>query len=311
MTAQRPRFSPQPCYGQDDSAASISAEHLLMQDEADAWVPLIHCAADFPQELVRTTAFFFLSCICSPFFCQRNNTSVDDLLTSYEFSFLLLQFEVAISTLVHHPEYNSTLILRSETVSESETDIPLAVPKLKGFTPVRTIRRKLLPRRPGRDGGLEQYCTLYAAAARTETEDVAMTLTVLVLTPIVEQGSNLPYYHPAVLHLAFRYIQLEEPRLQIEAVPLQDVATDVSSRLYRTALALLDTLHRYGHGAANQYKKRVLHDRIVPRDQYQDLYLVLRERHKHLVDSWQESTDPLKHVFEVGFFLYCDGVDVW
>ena len=47
------------------------------------------------------------------------------------------------------------------------------------------------------------------------------------------------------------------------------------------------------------YKKRVIHDCLVPRDIYQDLYLIMRERHKHLVDTWKEVTDPLKHVFEV------------
>lgn len=47
------------------------------------------------------------------------------------------------------------------------------------------------------------------------------------------------------------------------------------------------------------YKKRVNHDCIIPREDYQDLYLLMRERHKHLVGTWQESTDPLKHVFEV------------
>lgn len=41
-----------------------------------------------------------------------------------------------------------------------------------------------------------------------------------------------------------------------------------------------------------------MHDCIVPREAYQDLYLVMRERHKHLVETWQEVTDPLKHVFE-------------
>ena len=51
------------------------------------------------------------------------------------------------------------------------------------------------------------------------------------------------------------------------------------------------------------YKKRVLHDCLVPREVYQDLYLIMRERHKHLVDTWQEVTDPLKHVFEVIILL--------
>jgi tRNASer (uridine44-2'-O)-methyltransferase len=32
---------------------------------------------------------------------------------------------------------------------------------------------------------------------------------------------------------------------------------------------------------------------------YQDVYLKMRERHKGLVNTWKETTDPLKHVFEV------------
>jgi hypothetical protein len=80
---------------------------------------------------------------------------------------------------------------------------------------------------------------------------------------------------------------------------LPSTTTDPNSRLYRTSLALLDTLDRYGWGAMTNYKKRVLHDCLVPREAYQDLYLIMRERHKHLVDTWQEVTDPLKHVFEV------------
>ena len=198
--------------------------------------------------------------------------------------------------LIHHPEYNSTLILRSETISESESDIPSTVPKLRGYLPLRTIHRKLLPRRPGRDAGLEQYCTMYASDSGGGDQNVPI---LLVLTPIVEPGSLLPYYHPTVSHLAFRYVPTDPPRLQIEVVPLPNTPTDVSSRLYRTSLALLDTLHRYGHGAIINYKKRVLHDRLVAREIYQDIYLLMRERHGHLVNDWHESTDPLKHVFEV------------
>jgi tRNASer (uridine44-2'-O)-methyltransferase len=52
------------------------------------------------------------------------------------------------------------------------------------------------------------------------------------------------------------------------------------------------------------YKKRVRHDVLVSREAYQDLYLIMRERHKHLVDSWQEVTDPLKHVFEATYLSF-------
>ncbi|KAI0361234.1 DUF1613-domain-containing protein [Trametes cingulata] len=202
-------------------------------------------------------------------------------------------FQTAVSQLIHHPEYNSTLILRSEIISDSTSDFPTESPQLQGFRPVRSLHRRLLPRRPGRDDGLEQHCTLYAADNHGDAEPV-----VLVLTPIQEPGAALPYYHPAVSHLAFRYVSADGPLLRIEVVPLPSTPTDLDSRLYRTCLALLDTLHRYGWGAVTNYKKRVQHDCIIAREAYQDLYLVMRERHKHLVSEWQEVTDPLKHVFE-------------
>ena len=112
----------------------------------------------------------------------------------------------------------------------------------------------------------------------------------------------MPYYHPTVHHLAFRYIPAETPLLRLEIVPLPETPIDLNSRIYRTCLALLDTLHRYGWGALTNYKKRVHHDCIIPREEYQDLYLVMRERHKHIINEWQEVTDPLKHVFEVCVF---------
>lgn len=210
---------------------------------------------------------------------------------------------------MHHPEYNSTLILRSEVISETTNDFPKSVPVFEGFQSTRCIHRRLLPRRPGRDPLLDQYCTLYGATASpsrqdTHSETLVTIPEVLVLTPIVEAGSSLPYYHPAVSHLAFRYIASDSssdpPALRIEVVPLPGTSLDPNARLYRTCLALLDTLHRYGWGAMTNYKKRVMHDCLIPREEYQDLYLIMRERHKHLVDTWQEVTDPLKHVFEVG-----------
>jgi len=69
------------------------------------------------------------------------------------------------------------------------------------------IHRKLLPRRPGRDSSLEQLCTLYG-------------------TP---DGPVLPYYHPSVSQLAFRYLNHEQ-MLQIEVVPRPDTPTDLNSR---------------------------------------------------------------------------------
>ncbi|KAI6017128.1 hypothetical protein EDC04DRAFT_483270 [Pisolithus marmoratus] len=317
QTTTRPQLLPLPC--------DKNAGHAPLQTSCtgtEIWTPIICCPAPFAVDF----------------------------------------FEKAVEQLVDHPEHNSTLILRSETLSDvrsfSEEDscparrhgegeeedaemLPQDLPHcyLEGYRPVRAIRRRLLPRRPGRDASLEQTCVFYAAAVKTGTEvgkihtglqeeehtttptcyedeqkDVA---SLLVLTPLLKVGEALPYYHPAVRRLAVRYVRnVQEPSgeesetttvadgmLLIEAVlppssPNPPHPPDPNSRLYRTCLALLDTVHRYGWGALTHYRKRVHHDVLVPREEYQDLYLVLRERYKHLVGQWKEATDPAKHVFE-------------
>ncbi|KAF7302225.1 hypothetical protein MIND_00789500 [Mycena indigotica] len=218
---------------------------------SSSWKPLLWSAADFPPEI----------------------------------------FESAVSQLVNHPEYNSTLILRSEIIAETSDEFPAAIPALDGLTPIKTIHRRLLPRRPTRDAALEQYCTLYGLDGTPST---------LVLTPIIPNGGSLPYYHPPVSNLAFRYLETTPPTLRVEMILLSpdETPTDPNSRLYRTGLALLDAIHRYGWGVLSNYQKRVNHDRVVAREAYQDLYLIMREKFKHIVDNWVETTDPLKHVFE-------------
>ncbi|KAI0032465.1 DUF1613-domain-containing protein [Vararia minispora EC-137] len=206
-------------------------------------------------------------------------------------------FETATSQLIHHPEYNSTLILRSETFADFDAPEDLRqlnIPRIEGYSASRNICRHLLPRRPGRDEGLDQHCTLYVP---TDTLIGAVHPALLILTPIMPSHGKLPYYHPTVSHLAFRYL-LSEARLRIEVIPLPGTPLGLGSRLYRTCLALLETLHRYGWGARTHYRKRVLHDRLIAREEYQDLYLVMRERYKYLIGQWNEVTDPLKHVFE-------------
>jgi tRNASer (uridine44-2'-O)-methyltransferase len=182
--------------------------------------------------------------------------------------------------MVEHPEWNSTLILRTETVhhlQEPNLDIT-TVPLIKDHIAVKNIRRRLLPRRPGRDEPVQQDCTLYT----TEHEYEKRSLSLLILTPVLTAGEELPYYHPAVDHLALRYVPsvtLATPTitneanaspvygdLQVLVVPHDGAAPqNPSSRLHRTCRALLETIHRYGWGALTSYKKRVRHDYLVPR----------------------------------------------
>jgi tRNASer (uridine44-2'-O)-methyltransferase len=282
LALARPRFNPSPCSSDVDPPPLSGSTNVT-------WTPIITCPADFPAPLVRLFLILIVPALTPP------------------------QFEHAISQLVHHPEYNSTLILRSEIIQDTiAPPFPDIVPALQGLQPVRNIHRRLLPRRPTRDAALEQHCTLYAPSSSHPTEAEA-EIAALVLTPILSPeggGGVLPYYHPTVTHLAFRFVaptttttttttSSPAAALRIEAVPHAGTSLDPGARLYRTCLSLLETLHRYGWGALTHYKKRVAHDVLVPRETYQDLYLVMRERHKRLVDDWREVTDPLKHVFEV------------
>lgn len=219
------------------------------------------------------------------------------------------------------------MILRSEIIEESKQESRLEVPSLRGFRFVRNVYRRLLPRRPGRDPPIEQDCTFYSDLYGPPCNDVQncdrevegrsdseTPVNCLILTPKLKQGVEMPYYHPAVFHIAFRYLYSTGSdntnlgvgnnakaliRIEVVLQPNAPDPKDINARLYRTCLALLETIHRYGYGIFTNYRKRVHHDCIVSREEYQDLYLIMRERHKHLVNEWHEATDPLKHVFEV------------
>ncbi|KAL7425199.1 tRNA(Ser) Um(44) 2'-O-methyltransferase [Cryptotrichosporon argae] len=69
-------------------------------------------------------------------------------------------------------------------------------------------------------------------------------------------------------------------------------------RLERTCLALLERLYKFGAGTYNGYQKRVHHDIVVAREPFQDLYLVLKDRHRHLESRAQRpgSTPKLEDV---------------
>lgn len=93
--------------------------------------------------------------------------------------------ETAILQLVHHSECNSTLTLRSDTVSETEGDAELAlgILTLDGLISRWAIRRKLLAPRPG-NASLEQHCALYAAPTDASHDAEPSVPTVLVVMPV-------------------------------------------------------------------------------------------------------------------------------
>jgi tRNASer (uridine44-2'-O)-methyltransferase len=71
------------------------------------------------------------------------------------------------------------------------------------------------------------------------------------------------------------------------------------AKLNRIAFHLLEILHKHGQGSVEGYVKRVNHDIVIPQARFQDRYGYLKSKYaRQLVESWAESTDPGKHVFE-------------
>lgn len=119
------------------------------------------------------------------------------------------------------------------------------------------MHRRILARNPNRDAALEQICVYYA----TSPSDSPSLVT---LTPRLEPEQEIPFYHPRVIQLAFRYITATSGNLlSIYILPLESEGAaheDPTSRLYRTCLALLETISKRGWGKITGYKKRVVHD---------------------------------------------------
>lgn len=208
---------------------------------------------------------------------------------------------------IEHPERNSSTILRGEVWCESEHE--------NDTIQYRCIRR-LLPRRVKMDRGMLQECVVYACEpehgrvvyttlrpsdAATEAPDPHKFAS-LSSRDLCASAADVPYYHPAVRGVAFHYIPTTPKatiRIDLSLFPTEPRPVSPTSRLGRTALSLLRMMHQHAYGHATSYVKRVHHDMLVPRDEYQDLYLSLRTKHAHrLLETWAEVTDPKKHVFE-------------
>lgn len=245
--------------------------------------------------------------------------------------------------LIRHPERNSTNILRADITSKSKyTERNFSGTDEAHWTKEWTISRTILPRRPNLDWNMQQDCSLYVRQSLPHTRadvdshgsDDNVEEALIVYTPLIGSLSHprmdvadspdsakigkpppreafIPFYHPKVRALAFRYTTLPgtdgntspdvHGQLSISIVPFapQPVAYPATHKLSRVGLSLLTTLHMHTWGHLNSYQKRVHHDRIVPKSIYQDLYLALKTKYAaQLIQGWQEVTDPQKHVFE-------------
>ncbi|EDN08569.1 predicted protein [Histoplasma mississippiense (nom. inval.)] len=135
----------------------------------------------------------------------------------------------------------------------------------------------------------------------------------VVYTPHIRSESEMPYYHPSVRALALSYdlncsakSETEDSgTLSIHFSPFTpELPQSIAYRLQRTLLALLSThlrLSRKPFAAAGPPRSKTAapKDNIVLQHVVQNTYSRLKETYAApIMNSWVETTEPSKHVFE-------------
>ena len=145
--------------------------------------------------------------------------------------FTLNTFLSITKELTLHPERNSTLILRADPLpprtvtSDDELTRRLQGLSLEGMELVEEIRVRLMPRMVKRDGRLDETVQFYRSRGRKrrrssltkeqvheaqlgpeeEAEEDKGEEALVVMTPEVKDVADIPYFHPPVKQLAYRW----------------------------------------------------------------------------------------------------------
>ncbi|KAK4569643.1 tRNA(Ser) Um(44) 2'-O-methyltransferase [Recurvomyces mirabilis] len=194
---------------------------------------------------------------------------------------------------------------------------------LPGYDLRRTMVRQLIPRNPQLDKALVQTCHLFQRWDGDEEVNVVLYI------PHAQTEDEMPFYHPAVSRVAFFHrwnhaaVEKKAAVSNVDNTPAPPAPgalslsyalfpdTSLTPKLQRTALCLLQTVHKHGQGQLAGYEKRVHLDRIIPQKRYQDTYARLKAKYGRLLaEQWVEVTDPGKHVFEdIGIAAFL--VELW
>jgi tRNASer (uridine44-2'-O)-methyltransferase len=124
--------------------------------------------------------------------------------------------------------------------------------------------------------------------------------TLIVYLPHLSNPEDVPFYHPKAKGVGFLHSwNAKESTGTISIHYLYFPDSEITTKLTRTALHLLTVISKHGEGKMTGYVKRVHHDVVIPQATFQNRYATLKTKYaKQLIDTWAESTDPLKHVFE-------------
>ncbi|RLV94273.1 hypothetical protein JA1_001848 [Spathaspora sp. JA1] len=246
-------------------------------------------------------------------------------------------FEMAMSNIIKQPNINSTVIMRADILKENIYDPNLGdtmfvsklihqtpefpgsenstevlhrdlhdvqirnIPKNNGEIQLTTkceLVRRIIPRNPFKDHIINQTCLVLTGQ---ETSTV-----LVVYIPHISTKDEIPFYLPPVYgigilyhnnQVSIHYLPFDKPGSTLERDLLKTMPG--TERPIRIAYRLLETSTKHSGGVKAGYSKRVNHDLVVPKIEFQNRYISLKKKYSaKLVNEWVESTDPKKHVFE-------------
>lgn len=245
-------------------------------------------------------------------------------------------FEAAMLNIIRQPNINSTVIMRADILKENvydpekgdtmftskmineipefptNDDSPLLMRDLSDvnirsipessqvhFAKRYEIVRRIIPRNPFKDYIINQTCLMF-----TNNNDSNL----VVYIPHIRSHEETPYYLPPVYGIGIYY---NKSKVSIHYLPFgyeegvgnsqEKLLRSMSDqeRPIRIALKLLTTASKHSRGTKLGYEKRVNHDLVVPKVNFQNQYITLKKKYlEYFMSNWGESTDPRKHVFE-------------
>ncbi|PBP27690.1 tRNA (uracil-O(2)-)-methyltransferase [Diplocarpon rosae] len=212
-------------------------------------------------------------------------------------------FREVMLNLIRNPNLNSNHLFRADialdcpfnSIVHVQCSVLPRIRHFEGFDLKTVMVRTLIPRNRLVDKPLDQTCNIYQ-----QVKESGEVVSLVVYLPHLSSASEVPFYHPTVQGIAFLHTS-DPVRLQgtISIHYLFFESEPRSAKVERTALHLLQTLHKHGEGLAKGYVKRVQHDLIIPQATVQNTYARLKATYaRELIQAWVESTDPGKHVFE-------------
>ncbi|TVY20864.1 tRNA (uracil-O(2)-)-methyltransferase, partial [Lachnellula arida] len=241
-------------------------------------------------------------------------------LFSHSCSFPPEIFRQVMLNLIRNPNINSNRLFRADISLDipftsnlaPDSEIPPRIAHFKDFDLKTVMVRTMIPRNPLLDKPLDQTCMFYE---QTRDSDIQ---SLVIYNPHISSASESPFYHPSVRGIAFLHtINNSSPSPSTPKEATLSIhysffpASPRSPKHEQTAHHLLRVLHKHGQGLSTGYVKRVQHDVVLPQAVVQNTYARLKAKYaKALCESWSESTDPTKHVFEdlgIAAFL----VELW